>query len=73
MKKTKSKAAYTNIWLNRNKHLWKEVSFRNGCTLIILKTTSAPNIVSDRIKEINTKRKEKAKEKSPINKKKTSI
>ena len=52
MKKTKSKAAYTNKWLNRNKHLWSDKAI-NGEFIIILKTKDAPKIVRERVKEIN--------------------
>ena len=55
MKKTKSKAAYTNKWLSRNRHLWHETTI-NGINIIILDKMDAPTIVVERIKEINHKR-----------------
>ena len=55
MKTTKSKAAYTNKWLSRNRHLWHETTI-NGIKIIILDKMDAPNIVVERIKEINHKR-----------------
>ena len=55
MKTTKSKAAYTNKWLSRNRHLWHETII-NGIKIIILDKMDAPNIVVERIKEINRKR-----------------
>ena len=58
MKYMKSKAAYTNKWLNRNRHLWEEKVVR-GINIIILKTKCAPKIVVERVKEINTSRREK--------------
>ena len=60
MKKTKSKAAYTNIWLNRNKHLWTEYNIyfqiKESLPTIHLRENSAPKIVVERVKEINAKR-----------------
>lgn len=55
MKTTKSKAAYTNKWLSRNRHLWHETTV-NGAKIIILHKQDAPKIVVERIKEINYKR-----------------
>lgn len=55
MKKTKSKAAYTNKWLSRNRRFWHEKEI-NGTTIIILDKQDAPKIVVERIKEINYKR-----------------
>ena len=55
MKKTKSKAAYTNKWLSRNRHLWHETT-TNGIKIIILNKMDAPKIVVERIIEINHKR-----------------
>ena len=55
MNKTKSKAAYTNKWLSRNKHLWHEVTL-NGVKIIILDRLDAPKIVIERVEEINHKR-----------------
>ena len=55
MKTTKSKAAYTNKWLSRNRHLWHETT-TNGVKIIILHKQDAPKIVVERIKEINYKR-----------------
>ena len=55
MKTTKSKAAYTNKWLSRNRHLWHETT-TNGIKIIILDKNDAPRIVVERIKEINYKR-----------------
>lgn len=54
MKNTKSKAAYTNKWLSRNKHLWHETTI-DGIKIIILDKSDAPNIVVKKIKEINKK------------------
>ena len=55
MKKTKSKSAYTNKWLSRNRRFWHEKEI-NGTTIIILDKQDAPKIVVERIKEINYKR-----------------
>lgn len=55
MKNTKSKAAYTNKWLSRNRCFWHEKEI-NGTTIIILDKQDAPKIVVERIKEINYKR-----------------
>ena len=55
MKTTKSKAAYTNKWLFRNRHLWHETTV-NGTKIIILHKQDAPRIVVERVKEINHKR-----------------
>lgn len=57
----KSKAAYTNKWLNRNRHLWEE---RKSCgiDLIFLKTECAPKVVRERVKEINESRRRKSDE-----------
>ena len=58
MKKTKSKAAYTNKWLNRNKHLWCDKAV-NGEFIIVLKAKDAPKIVKERVEEINKVRRVK--------------
>ena len=58
MKKTKSKAAYTNKWLHRNQHLWHEDLVHN-VPQIILHISDAPKIVNERVIEINLKRREK--------------
>ena len=55
MKATKSKAAHTNKWLYRNIQHWKEAEYK-GTRVIIIKKLDAPEIVFDRIKEINLKR-----------------
>ncbi len=55
MKTTKSKAAYTTKWLNRNKQHWCEKAIR-GVMQIVIKKPDAPKIVFDRVKEINEKR-----------------
>ena len=55
MKTTKSKSAYTNKWLSRNRHLWHEATI-NGVKIIILDKLDTPKIVVERIKEINYKR-----------------
>ena len=55
MKTAKSKSAYTNKWLSRNRHLWHETT-TNGIKIIILDKNDAPRIVVERIKEINYKR-----------------
>ena len=55
MKKAKSKSAYTNKWLSRNRRFWHEKEI-NGTTIIILDKRDAPKIVVERIKEINYKR-----------------
>ena len=51
----KSKAAYTNKWLRKNKHLWCEKAV-NGHMIIILSISNVPNIVRERVREINAKR-----------------
>ena len=55
MNKTKSKAAYTNKWLSRNKQHWK-VGESQGTRVIIITKLDAPKIVFDRVYEINKKR-----------------
>ena len=55
MKKSKSKAAYTNKWLFRNTQHWKEIEYK-GARVIIIKKLDAPKIVIERIEEINRKR-----------------
>ena len=55
MNKNKSKSAYTNIWLRRNKHLWYEKRY-NGGNCIFFKTKCPPKIVVERVNEINEKR-----------------
>ncbi len=55
MKQTKSKSAYTNKWLSRNKRFWHEEHV-NGKPVIIIDKEDAPKIVLVRIKEINAKR-----------------
>ena len=44
MKKNKSKAAYTNKWLNRNKHLWHE-NISHGVISITLDKLDAPQTI----------------------------
>ena len=58
MKYIKSKAAYTNKWLNRNKHLWEE-KVEMGTRIIVLKIECAPKMIIDRVEEINHSRKSK--------------
>lgn len=55
MKKNKSKAAYTNKWLSRNKRFWHEKQI-GPISIIILDKIDAPKIVIERIREINHKR-----------------
>lgn len=55
MKTTKSKAAYTNKWLSRNKRFWHEQQFR-GIQMIVIDKKDAPKIVIKRVKEINVAR-----------------
>ena len=55
MNKTKSKAAYTNKWLFRNKQHWK-VGENEGTRVIIITKPDAPKIVFNRVYEINKKR-----------------
>ena len=55
MKQTKSKAAYTNKWLSRNRRFWHEEHV-NSKPVIIVDKEDAPKIVLARIKEINAKR-----------------
>ena len=55
MKTTKSKAAYTNKWLSRNKQHWK-IGESKGTKVIILTKPDVPKIVSERVYEINKKR-----------------
>ena len=52
MNKEKSKAAYTNKWLSRNKQHWKIV-MSNGTRVIIITKLDALKIVFDRVREIN--------------------
>lgn len=54
MKATKSKAAYTTKWLNRNKQHWCEKAIK-GVMQIVIKKPDAPKIVFERVKEINEK------------------
>ena len=55
MNKNKSKAAYTNKWLSRNRRFWHEEHV-NGKPIIIIDKVDAPKIVLERVKEINLKR-----------------
>ena len=55
MKKTKSKAAYANKWLSRNRRFWHEEHV-DGKPVIIVDKNDAPKIVLTRVKEINVKR-----------------
>ena len=55
MNVTKSKAAYTNKWLSRNKQHWK-VGESEGAEVIIITKLDSPKIVFDRVYEINKKR-----------------
>lgn len=54
--KNKSKAAYTTIWLNRNKQHWKEQPYFFGKTKLVVTKKDAPKIVLQRVKEINEHR-----------------
>lgn len=56
MKKNKSKAAYTNKWLNRNRQHWKEQPYFFGTTKLVVTKKDAPKIVLERVKEINEHR-----------------
>ena len=53
--KNKSKAAYTNKWLSRNKQHWK-VDEVEGTKVIVITKLDAPKIVFDRVYEINKNR-----------------
>ena len=55
MNKNKSKAAYTNKWLSRNKQHWK-VGESEGTRVIIITKADAPKIVFNRVYEINKSR-----------------
>lgn len=55
MRTVKSKAAYTNKWLSRNKCFWHEKEFR-GIPIIVIDKKDAPKIVIERAKEINVAR-----------------
>ena len=56
MNKSKSKSAYTNKWLSRNKQHWKASKSEDGTRVIIITKLDAPRIVFDRVYEINKKR-----------------
>ena len=56
MNKNKSKAAYTNKWLSRNKQHWKVGKSEDGTRVIIITKLDAPKIVFDRVYEINKSR-----------------
>ena len=56
MKTYKSVAAYTNKWLNRNKHLWHIEHYTKDIPVIIIDKLDAPKVVIKRAKEINRKR-----------------
>ena len=56
MNKHKSKAAYTNKWLNRNKNYWHEQDYFFGTKKLVIDKTDAPKIVLERVKEINEER-----------------
>ena len=54
MRKTKSKASYTNKWLSRNKRFWHIEHF-NEEPVIIIDKKDAPKIVIKRVQEINAR------------------
>lgn len=56
MNKNKSKAAYTTIWLNRNKQFWHEVDYFGGTKKLVIDKPDAPKIVLKRVREINDAR-----------------
>ena len=51
----KSKAAYTNKWLERNKKFWHEEQ-KGDISIIIVDKKDAPKIVLERVIEINESR-----------------
>lgn len=54
MRKTKSKASYTNKWLSRNKRFWHIEHYVDEQVIIIDKKDT-PKIVIERVKEINAR------------------
>ena len=66
MKKDKSIAAYTNIWLNRNQHLWYEREISKQYSRITLKCQCAPKKVIEGIKRINDRRRSKSSQYDPL-------
>lgn len=56
MKKTKSKAAYTNKWLRRHKNDWHEEDYFFGTKKLVVDKKDAPKVVLERVKEINEHR-----------------
>ena len=56
MDKTKSPAAYTKKWLNRNKQYWHEQKVMNHFLIIVIDKDDAPNIVKKHVEKINCKR-----------------
>ena len=55
MNKNKSKAAYTNIWLNRNKCYWYEENYE-GYSIITITKKDAPKKVLNGVRTINANR-----------------
>ena len=49
MRKDKSKASYTNKWLNRNKHLWYEEDDERKRPITFKPNACIPNIVRERV------------------------
>lgn len=56
MNKNKSIAAYTTIWLSRNKQHWYEQDYFSGTKRIVVTKKDAPKIVLKRVRQINDNR-----------------
>ena len=55
----KSKASYTNRWMHHYPNFWHEEKLRKGFKIIVIDKKDAPQIVKERVQEINNKRYEK--------------
>lgn len=55
----KSKASYTNKWMHHYPSFWHEEEIKTGCKIIVVDKVDAPQIVKERVQEINNRRYEK--------------
>ena len=55
----KSKASYTNKWMHHYPDFWHEEEIKRGFKIIVVDKKDAPQIVKERVQEINNRRYEK--------------